>query len=181
MAPKRRGWRCRAFLFLLVVPAPLAEILSENVPLLKFFNPVVAALLILSYGLPVLLIRELAAARRIGVAGLFLLGLAYGIYNGGILACTLTLPEGHPVEVFASFGKTGPLQMGWALMIVPWHALHSVINPILITCWMFPAAAPFHASSTGALPSRPGLSGSSLLVYSFISCARRGERRPAGE
>jgi hypothetical protein len=138
-ANTRRFWP--ALLFLFLAPAPLAEILSGNVPLFKFLTPPVPFFLSVVYGLPVVLIREFAAARRLTVPGIYLLGLAYGFLNEGIIAHTLTQQSGPPVGDFAGYGQVGLFQTGWAVMIVNWHALHSVLYPILLCHWLFPEAA----------------------------------------
>lgn len=130
-----------AALFLLLTPGPLAEVLSQNVQLLTFLQPVPFLLVTLTYGVAVLVIRELAVARKLNDAGLILLGLAYGILNEGVLAKTLTLPAGAPLHDFAGYGRIGPVQSGWSMFIVVWHALHSVFYPIVLTRWMFPVAA----------------------------------------
>ncbi len=131
----------RAALFLLLTPGPLAEVLSQNVQLLTFLQPVPFLLVTLTYGVPVLVIRELSVARKLNDAGLIMLGLAYGILNEGVLAKTLTLPSGAPLHDFAGYGETGPIQGGWSIFILVWHALHSVFYPIVLTRWMFPATA----------------------------------------
>jgi len=130
-----------AALFLLLTPGPLAEVLSQNVQLLTFLQPVPFLLVTLTYGVPVLVIRELSVARKLNDVGLILLGLAYGILNEGVLAKTLTLPAGAPLHDFAGYGQMGLIQGGWSIFIVFWHALHSVFYPIVLTRWMFPAAA----------------------------------------
>ncbi len=131
----------KAFLMLLFVAAPLAEILSGNVPVLKFIHPPAFVFLTLVYGLPVLLIRELAVAKNLNILGIILLGLGYGLLNEGVIAKTLTQLSGQPVGPFAGYGQLGAFEGGWALFIVFWHALHSVLYPVLVTHWTFPAAA----------------------------------------
>jgi len=131
----------RAALFLLLATGPLAEVLSENVQLLTLLQPLPFFLVTITYGVPVLLIRELAIARRLNTLGLALLGLAYGILNEGVLAKTLTQPGGAPLDAFAGYGQIGMLQGGWTIFMVVWHAPHSVLYPILMCHWLFPAAA----------------------------------------
>jgi hypothetical protein len=131
----------RATLFLLVAPGFLAEVLSENTPLLTALHPATFILMVLSYGVPVLLIREFAVARRLNPIGIILVGIGYGMLNEGVLAKTLTLPAGLPIAEFAGYGKLGTVQSGWAIFILFWHALHSVLYPILLGDWLFPAAA----------------------------------------
>ncbi|MCE9658408.1 MAG: hypothetical protein K8R60_07595 [Burkholderiales bacterium] len=58
-----------------------------------------------------------------------------------MLAKTLTQPDGAPLEKFAGYGQIGMLQGGWTGFILFWHSLHSVLYPILLSRWMFPAAA----------------------------------------
>jgi hypothetical protein len=130
-----------AALFLLLTPGPLAEVLSQNVQLSTFVQPVPFLLVTLTYGVPLLVIRELSVARELDEVGLVVLGLAYGILNEGVLAKTLTLPDGAPLHDFAGYGQLGPIQGGWSVFIIVWHALHSVLYPVLLTRWMFPAAA----------------------------------------
>jgi hypothetical protein len=130
----------RAAWFLLLAPGPLAEVLSGNVPLFTFAHPLPFLLVTLTYGVPVLAIREFAVNRNLNVIGIALLGLAYGILNEGVIAKTLPQPDGAPLHDFAGYGRIGPLQGGWALFILPWHALHSVLYPILIASWLAPRA-----------------------------------------
>jgi hypothetical protein len=131
----------RAAIFLLLAPGFLAEVLSENTPLLTALHPAPFILLILTYGVPVVLIREIAVARRLNPVGIILLGIGYGMLNEGVLAKTLTLPAGLPIAEFAGYGKLGTVQSGWAIFILFWHALHSVLYPILLCDWLYPATA----------------------------------------
>ena len=128
-------------MFLLLATGPLAELLSQNVPLLRYLQPIPFLLVTVTYGVPVLLIRELVVARTLNNIAVVLLGLAYGILNEGVLAKTLTQPDGAPLQDFVGYGQIGALQAGWAVFIVFWHSLHSVLYPILLSRWMFPEAA----------------------------------------
>lgn len=131
----------RPFWMLFLIAAPLAEILSGNVPVLSFLRPGVFIPLTLFYGLPVVLIREFAVIYELNTLGIILLGLGYGLLNEGVLAKTLSELSGPPVGHFAGYGQIGPFQTGWAIFIVFWHALHSVLYPILITHWTWPGVA----------------------------------------
>jgi hypothetical protein len=126
---------------LFFIAAPLAEILSGNIPLLKFISPGTLIGVTLFYGLPVVLIRDLAVARRLNVVGIVVLGLGYGILNEGVLAKTLTTAGTEAIGPFSGYGQLGLFQGSQAIFIVFWHALHSVLYPILITHWTYPAAA----------------------------------------
>jgi len=145
-----RGQTWRAALFLLVAPGLLAEVVSQNTSLAEYFSPVTFMLGSLTYGVPVLLIREIAAARGLGVAGVAILGIAYGILNEGVIARTLTQASGPPLFDFAGYGQVGPIQSGWTIFMLAWHALHSVLYPILLARWLYPAAASGLWFATGA-------------------------------
>jgi len=69
-----RGQTASAALFLLVVPGFLAEVGSQNTPLLAYLSPVTFLLGTLTYGVPLLVIRELAAARSLNAAGIAIPG-----------------------------------------------------------------------------------------------------------
>ncbi|HEY7575575.1 MAG TPA: hypothetical protein VIB08_10460 [Thermoanaerobaculia bacterium] len=131
----------RGVLFLLLAPAFMAEVLTQNMALTTFLQPVPFVLCALTYGVPVLVIREIAAARGLGVNGVVVLGLAYGIFNEGVIAKTLSQPSGPEVFDFSGYGQIGAMQIGLAIFIVFWHALHSVLYPILIGRWLFPEVA----------------------------------------
>ena len=127
-------------LVLAFITPVLTELLSGNVPAPVFFLPWVYALLIVVYGLPVLLIRELFIKWKLTLPGLFLLGLAYGIFNEGVCAKTLLLADKVPIDAFDHDTWLG-INFPWASLIVPWHALHAIIFPIALVTWWFPAAA----------------------------------------
>lgn len=131
----------RAAVVLLLIPGPLAEVLSQNTAATTFLSPVPFLLTALTYGVPMLLIREFAVAQRLDTLGIVVLGLGYGIFNEGIIAKTLTSPGGEGVLSFAGYGQVGPVQMGLVVFIVFWHALHSVLYPILLAHWLYPDAA----------------------------------------
>ena len=68
-------------IFLLFAPGILAEILSGNTPITKLFNPVDLFFLVLAYGVPVMLIWEYKVRYSLSLASIFLIGIAYGIFN----------------------------------------------------------------------------------------------------
>ena len=88
----------------------------------------------------VLLVRELAVRWNCGVLGLFSLGLAYSIFNEGLLAKTLILEKGLPVPQYDQYGCVLGISLPWAAGIGTWHAYASVIFPILFTHYFFPKA-----------------------------------------
>lgn len=120
-----------AALMLIFITPFLTELISSNLPAHVFFRPNIFLFLIIVYGFVVLSIRELALKWNLGILGIFALGIAYGIYNEGICAKTLLMKVNVPVNTYDGYSFLG-LNIPWALFILTWHALHSVLFPILI-------------------------------------------------
>ncbi|MBU6403024.1 MAG: hypothetical protein KGS61_22100, partial [Verrucomicrobia bacterium] len=117
----------------------LPELFSGSTPLPAFvLNPGLLFLLFLGYGVAVLLVREVAVRCRVGLAGLFVLGLGYSILNEGLLARTLIRQTGLPVPLYDRFGYLGGISLPWTAGIGTWHACASVWFPILLTHHLFP-------------------------------------------
>lgn len=133
----RENWR--PILVLIIITPFLTELLSGNMTLVAILNPVnFLALVIIAYSLPVLAIRELAVRWNLGFFGIFLVGLAYGIFNEGILAKTILLQHNVPLSDFDNYIYHFGINFSWMPVILVWHALHSVLFPILLTYFFFP-------------------------------------------
>lgn len=134
----RSHWK-PIFALLLITPF-LTELLSGSLPASVFFRPQVFLFLAtVGYGFPILLLREFAVRRQIGLAGLFVLGIVYGIFNEGIIAKTFYLAANVPVHNFNGYGNTGGIAVPWAITISIWHALHSLLYPVVAIYYFFPA------------------------------------------
>lgn len=130
-----------AFLALLFLVPFLTELLSGNIPYPRFFDPVVFGYLVVMYGFPVLLIRELYSAKNLSLGGLIVLGLAYGVLNEGVAARTLLLFDEHMFMTSLRGYETFGINLPWATMILPWHALFSIVYPIMLVHAAYPATA----------------------------------------
>ena len=125
---------------LLALATVLPELFSGSTPLISFLNPGLLLLLFLGYGLAILLLRELALRCRSGLLGLFFLGLAYSVFNEGLLAKTLIVEKNLPVGLYDHYGYWLGISFPWAAGIGAWHACASGIFPILLTHHFFPGA-----------------------------------------
>ncbi|MGA2245690.1 MAG: hypothetical protein ABSH48_11880 [Verrucomicrobiota bacterium] len=133
------GSRWKPVIALLLITPFLTELLSGNLPPSVFFRPqVFLCLATIAYGFPVVLLREFAVRRQLGLAGLFLLGLVYGIFNEGILAKTFYLATNVPIRNFDGYGFVFGMAIPWAITISLWHALHSFIYPVVAISYFFP-------------------------------------------
>lgn len=130
--------RAKAALTLAVITPVLTELFSANMGPAEVLHPIGFLLQFLAYGVPVLLIRELAVRARVGLPGLFLMGLAYSIFNEGIIAKTLFFgPPGGGMTDYDTF-FLGEIHVVWMVFITTWHALHAVVFPIALVSALFP-------------------------------------------
>lgn len=120
----------------LAVLGPLiAEVVaSSNTPAILF--PVLLPFLILIYGLPTLLIRELWVRCRIGWPGFLMLGAAYSAFNEGVIAATWFKinSENMKVLVFTAAEAGRANGVNWAVMLnlTVYHTLWSILIPIVL-------------------------------------------------
>lgn len=133
MNPKRKA----ALTLFFIIPF-LTELLSGNMAAHIFFNPVNLLVMFLGYGVPILLIREMAIRWDLDWKGIFITGLAYGFFNEGIGAKTLLTQIVVPVKTFNEYGYFAGINLAWAAVIVVWHAFHSVLYPIFLTHYLYP-------------------------------------------
>jgi hypothetical protein len=133
--------RTKAILTMSLLAPVLTEIVSGNTQPHALLNPKVSGFLLLAYSFPLLIIRELTWRWRLPAPGVFLLGLAYGIVNEGLLAQTLIRSDHVPISNFDHYLYAAGINFSWMCLIVPWHALLAIVFPLtLIACW-FPACA----------------------------------------
>jgi hypothetical protein len=130
--------KTKAALALMALPPLLMELLTGNLPLRAFANPLILLILFFGYSVPVLAIREVSVRWRLGAGGLLLLGAAYGIYNEGLGAKTALSGGTVPVPSFGAYGGTLGLNLPWMAYFMPVHALVSVFFPILFVHHMYP-------------------------------------------
>ena len=158
-------------LFTLAAIAPiLTEIVSGNTPAHALLDPRIVLFLLMAYSLPLLIIRELSVRWRLSTAGVFLLGLAYGILNEGLIAQTLLRSEHVPIDKFDHYIYAAGFNFSWFCVIVPWHALLAVLFPITLVAFWFP-----NCSQTTWLGTRAFAALSAVLValITFLGVVRR--------
>lgn len=137
-----------------------SEILSGSTTLFGLLNPGLLLLLLLSYGCAILLIREYSIRFKLGIISIILLGIAYGIYNEGILAQTLSRETNLPIPNFNYYSYIKGINIGFSITITIWHALFSVLIPILLVHQLFPTKEPWL--------NKPALIIGSVLVFLLL-------------
>lgn len=152
----KKHWK--PILTLLLLLPFLTEVLV-GMPITQILNPPLFLMLItVGYGFPVLVIREISARNKYGLFAMLALGVAYGLFNEGLMARTIFAGYHSPVDTFANYGLIGGMRAPWALVISLWHALHAVIYPIAFIHYLYPSHA-----------SEPWLSKRGAWVLGMIS------------
>jgi hypothetical protein len=115
-----------------------AELLSGSAPPVEFFSPFGLLILITWYGFGAVLCRELSIRWQSGLAGLFLLGAAFGILEEGIFVKTFFDPQATDLGIFQTFGWGAGANWPWLLELTIYHALVSITLPVLVTASLWP-------------------------------------------
>lgn len=175
MRPPPRHWQ--PILTVLLVTPFLTELLSNNLLPSFFFRPITFfCLATIAYGFPVLLLREFAVRRNLGIPAMILLGLAYGMYNEGILAKTFYLAQNVPVNTFDNYGFIAGIAVPWAITISVWHSTHAFLYPLLLTYWLFPGQ---RQQAWLSRTSIIWIATPTVLLSTLIFFTRSSDRAPA--
>ena len=125
-------------LLLVALTMVVPELLTGSSSIREFLNPAHINILFWGYGVAILLVREIAVRNNLSFAGIFILGLAFGVFNEGLLAKTLIRASELPISQYNQYGYLLGISFPFTFAISFWHALASVLVPILLTYWMYP-------------------------------------------
>jgi hypothetical protein len=129
----------KALLTLVLALPILTELFSGNLGPLEVFNPIGFLLQIIAYSLPILFLRELAVRLKVGLVGMYFLGVGYSFLNEGILSKTMLIgPPGGGMELYALYEIAG-IHIVWTSIIGNWHAIYSVIFPLALVSLVYPS------------------------------------------
>ncbi len=130
----------KAFLALVLSAPILTEVASASTPVHALLDPRVDLFLLMAYSLPLLVIRELVLRWRLSSLGVFVIGLAYGIWNEGLLAQTLLRFQHVPIGTFDHYICAAGFNFSWAGLILPWHASFAITFPLALLAGFFPGS-----------------------------------------
>ena len=147
--PAARRWP--AALTLAILAPLIAELGVGSIPASKawtlpFFGYV--------YSAGALLIREVVRRRGLGVGSMLALGLAYGLLEEGLALGSLTSTTLYPVADWAP--RLLGFNTAFSLWVLPYHAVFSIVVPIMIVDLIFPR-----------LRTQPYLRTSGLIVWAI--------------
>lgn len=128
----------KSVLFLVLIAMVLPELLTGSSSISTFLNPVHLVILFFGYGLPVILVREIAVRNHLSFGGIFIFGFAAGVFSEGFLAKTLIRASELPISQYNHYGYFLGVSFPFTVVISFWHALASVLVPILLVHWLYP-------------------------------------------
>lgn len=158
---KKKGHFWPILCLLLLAPAT-GELLSGSSPPTEYFQPFSFILLTVLYGSGALLVRELARRWKVGWISIFLLGMAYGIYEEGILVRSFFDPGWMDLDVLGVYGRAWGVNWIWSIALTLFHAAISISVPILLVELAFPS----HKNDPWL--SKRGLIVFGVLLFSLI-------------
>ncbi len=134
-----RTWPALLTLYLL---APITgEVLSDSTPPLQFINPLSLLALTGLYGSGAIVARELVRRRGLGWPSLLLFGAAYGILEEGLVVTSWFNPKWPDLGFLAYYGRLFNTSWVWTTHLTIYHAIVSIMVPVLLTEILFPPIA----------------------------------------
>ncbi len=128
----------KGLLALLFLSPAFGELVSGSSPPLEFFNPLSLLGLMALYGCGALLIRDAAIRWDKGWATILCLGLAYGVYEEGIVVKSWFDPGWMDLGILGTYGRVGGVNWVWGVWLTTYHAVISIALPIVLTNLLFP-------------------------------------------
>jgi hypothetical protein len=124
--------RVPPWLTLLALAPILGELVSCHQTPLEFINPLNLLILSLPYGCGALICRELMVRWGGGGLCLLLLGIAYGVYEEGVVVYSLFDPHWSELGPLAQYGFHAGVNWTWAVVTIHFHALVSVGSSVVL-------------------------------------------------
>ncbi len=117
---------------LLILSPVIAEVVSGSTPFFTFLWPPVLLVYVGFYGLGALLIREVAAHKKLGYASILLLGAAFGVLEEGILLKSWFDPTWMGAQITSKVLRVSGVNVLQPFANVVYHAVISIAAPILL-------------------------------------------------
>ncbi len=125
-------------MLLLFLSPVMGELLSGAAPPAEFFNVFTLIHLSLVYGGGAILIRETALRWNKGWLSIFILGMAYGIIEEGLMIKSFFDPSWGDLGPFSSYGRWLGVNWVWAVYLTIYHGVISISIPICLVNLIFP-------------------------------------------
>jgi hypothetical protein len=125
-------------LLLFVLAPVLAELLSGHQSPAEFFNPLNLIVLSLPYGCGAVICRELAVRWHKGRLTLLLLGIAYGMYEEGIVVRSIFNPAWGELGNLAEYSHGAGVTWTYAELLIHFHVIVSITASIYLVEMAYP-------------------------------------------
>ncbi len=123
---------------LLILAPLLGEMISGSSPPSEYFQPITFLILTMLYGTGAVVIREITRRWEKGWVSILLMGMAYGVFEEGIVARSFFDPGWHDLGQLAFYGRWIGVNWIWSIALTIFHAVVSISIPITITELLFP-------------------------------------------
>jgi len=133
------GFTIPPWLALLFLAPAMGELLSGSSPPNEFFQPFGFTIMVALYGCGALVCRELKVRWRKGVGTLVLLGCGYGVLEEALMVASFYNPSWIDLGVLEGFGRAWGVNWVWAMELTIYHALFSVVTPVLLVELAYPS------------------------------------------
>jgi len=123
----------------LMILAPLlGEMVSGSSPPGEYFQPITFLILTMLYGTGAVIIREIVRRWEKGWIFILLMGMAYGIFEEGVVVRSFFDPGWQDLGQLAFYGRWIGVNWIWSIALTSFHAVVSISIPIAITELIFP-------------------------------------------
>ncbi|MFZ6029002.1 MAG: hypothetical protein ACOYYS_14910 [Chloroflexota bacterium] len=129
-AESPRKQRIPPALALWLVTPVFGELFSGSTPLNEYLSPFIVLIFGMLYGSGAILIRELLIRWRKGWLSLLLLGMAFGIYEEGLVVRSFFDPHWIDLGDLGVYGRVAGINLVWAEHLTIYHALISIAASI---------------------------------------------------
>lgn len=127
-------------IWLLILPAFIAEALSGATPPLTFFlQPNILIAFSLYYGSGAILAREMSLRWHRGWPSVLLFGAAFAVIQEGLGTKVFFDPTRTEVSPLVNYGTADGVHWVFVIQLIIYHAVYSISVPILLVELMFPS------------------------------------------
>jgi len=130
--------RNRPALALFLLAPVFGELFSGSSPLNEFINPLAFITLAMLYGSGAVLARELRVRWHQGWLALLLLGMAYGIFEEGLMVRSFFDPGWVDLGSLGVYGRALGVNWLWAYHLTVFHAVISILASVTVAEALYP-------------------------------------------
>ncbi|MEV0332707.1 hypothetical protein [Nocardia sp. NPDC050717] len=164
---------------LFVLSPVIGEIVGAAFRFSYLAQPLRAVAILCFYGAGALLIREVVQRLGLNEWGLLLLAVAFAVLEEGLGLQTIFNPQGMDGETV--YGRAFEVNWLWAVVVTGYHAVWSIVIPIVLTHLIFPAQRHTAWLSRSMLNVFAGVFAIGFAVFVFISLVRSDFRLSAAQ